>query len=258
MKKENGFSLVELSIVLVILGLLTGGILGGQELIKAAELRRITTEFTGFQTAVNTFKSKYSSLPGDTLLAERLWGAATCPGTAGSGTQTCNGNGDGRVSAGSTASQYTEQYTFWQHLANAQLVAGEYTGMAGSASGQDANLGVNAPKSGYGNAGWTVRHCLSGGCGGEDYALDYGNHYTLGAASASWDTDAPALTPTDAWNIDTKMDDGQPAKGSIVALYFNNLCAAADDGSHQNTDFEASYKLSDSSVRCALVFRNAF
>lgn len=67
---NGGFSLVELSIVLVILGLLTGGILGGQSLIKAAELRAVTTELDAFQTATNTFRQKYFALPG---------GHAQCP-----------------------------------------------------------------------------------------------------------------------------------------------------------------------------------
>ena len=59
MKRESAFSLVELSIVLVILGLLVGGILGGQSLIKAAELRSITSDIESYRVAVNSFKIKY-------------------------------------------------------------------------------------------------------------------------------------------------------------------------------------------------------
>ncbi|PZP83692.1 MAG: type II secretion system protein, partial [Azospirillum brasilense] len=55
----HGFSLVELSIVLVILGLLTGGILGGQSLIRAAELRTISTDANRYITAAQTFRDKY-------------------------------------------------------------------------------------------------------------------------------------------------------------------------------------------------------
>ena len=62
---DKGFSLVELSIVLVILGLLIGGILTGQSLIRAAELRSVTTQYQGYVTAVNTFRDKYFALPGD-------------------------------------------------------------------------------------------------------------------------------------------------------------------------------------------------
>mgnify|MGYP001100732306 CR=1 FL=1 len=60
-----GFSLVELSIVLVILGLLVGGILGGKSLIKAAELRSISTEQAQWNTAIKAFRDKYFMLPGD-------------------------------------------------------------------------------------------------------------------------------------------------------------------------------------------------
>ena len=63
--QKNAFSLVELSIVLAILGLLTGGILTGQTLIRAAELRAVSTEFQRYQSAVNTFRDKYFSLPCD-------------------------------------------------------------------------------------------------------------------------------------------------------------------------------------------------
>ncbi|MGB1540395.1 MAG: prepilin-type N-terminal cleavage/methylation domain-containing protein, partial [Rickettsiales bacterium] len=65
MNSKAGFSLVELSIVLVILGLLTGGILGGQSLIRAAELRSVSKEYEKYQTAINIFKDKYFALPGD-------------------------------------------------------------------------------------------------------------------------------------------------------------------------------------------------
>lgn len=61
----RGFSLVELSIVLVILGLLTGGILAGQSLIRAAELRSVTTEYGRWVTAMHSFRDKYMAIPGD-------------------------------------------------------------------------------------------------------------------------------------------------------------------------------------------------
>jgi len=74
---SSGFSLVELSIVLVILGLLTGGILGGQALIRAAELRAVTTEYDRWVTATRTFQDKYFALPGDMTNATAFWGSAT-------------------------------------------------------------------------------------------------------------------------------------------------------------------------------------
>ena len=71
---KKAFSLVELSIVLVILGLLVGGILSGQSLIRAAQLRSVTADYTRFVTAVNTFRDKYFALPGDMTNAQSVWG----------------------------------------------------------------------------------------------------------------------------------------------------------------------------------------
>jgi prepilin-type N-terminal cleavage/methylation domain-containing protein len=71
-KYQRGFSLVELSIVLVILGLLTGGILAGQSLIRAAELRSITTQFNQYVSATQSFRDKYMALPGDMPNATRF------------------------------------------------------------------------------------------------------------------------------------------------------------------------------------------
>lgn len=84
------------------------------------------------------------------------------------------------------------------------------------------------------------------------YALDYGNYLAFTGAAV------PILRPEEAWNIDTKMDDGKPARGKVIAGYWNNLCAAADDGTHANNDLNASYKLSDSSAQCFLHFIKAF
>ena len=73
---QRAFSLVELSIVLVILGLLTGGILAGQSLIRAAELRSVTNEFQRYIVATQSFRDKYFAAPGDITDAHRFWTSA--------------------------------------------------------------------------------------------------------------------------------------------------------------------------------------
>src|SRR5215475_14851525 len=62
---QQGFTLVELSIVLVIIGLIVGGVLVGQDMIKAAELRSTISQIEKYNTAVNTFRDKYRYIPGD-------------------------------------------------------------------------------------------------------------------------------------------------------------------------------------------------
>src|SRR5471030_1667850 len=64
-KSERGFTLIELSIVLVIIGLIVGGVLVGQDLIRAAEVRATIAQIEKYNTAVNTFRGKYNALPGD-------------------------------------------------------------------------------------------------------------------------------------------------------------------------------------------------
>jgi prepilin-type N-terminal cleavage/methylation domain-containing protein len=160
-----GFSLIELSIVLVILGLLTGGILTGQNLIRAAELRSVTTEFQNYQTAVMTFRDKYFALPGDMPNATDFWGSAGgsgalgdgCEAGANSGTATCNSDGNGIVTTRGTSadSEFNEPFMFWQHLVNAGLIEGSYTGKAGAGGVGHHVIGENAPASKFGSAGWT-------------------------------------------------------------------------------------------------------
>ena len=256
---KQGFSLVELSIVLVILGLLTGGILGGQSLIKAAELRSIPQELSKYQIAISMFQDEYMDLPGDLEIATRYWGdnssacadAAITDGSPG----TCNGNGDGAIRYPGAASVTGEAFQLWHHLTLAGLLEGSYTGIAGSGAAIHHIVGVNSPKSKYPNGGWRAwTGNATGGGSANSYQVSYVNSFELGAPVADSATVGPLLTPEEAWNIDQKMDDGIPGMGKIVARYWDDACATATS----NTDYDAPYKLSDDSVQCALLFRQAF
>jgi prepilin-type N-terminal cleavage/methylation domain-containing protein len=92
-----GFTLIEMSIVLVIIGLIVGGILVGQTLIKAAQIRGVIKEEVQFETAVNTFFGKYDCMPGDCANITTFLPAATGCGTLSPSGGVCNGNGDGLV-----------------------------------------------------------------------------------------------------------------------------------------------------------------
>jgi len=261
---KRGFSLVELSIVLVILGLLTGGILAGQSLIRASELRAASAEYQRYAAAVNTFRDKYFAIPGDFRDATRFWSrqvaAAHCvtnSAAAVAAPGACDGDGSGLLVGAGAASQSAEMFQFWKHLALAGLVEGSYSGLAGSGGTVHCVNGTNCPVSKLGNGGWYVLSATSAG-DGTTYAVEYGNYFELGANSANAANTAPLLKPEEAWNIDTKLDDGRPAYGKVVARYWNNLCSAADDGTHANNDLAASYRLSDSAARCTLIFTRQF
>lgn len=209
MPTQRGFSLVELSIVLVILGLLTGGVLGGRSLIKAAELRAVTTELQGWQTAVNTFRSKYMAVPGDMRNAAQFW-----PGL------TNNGNGDGVITFSSYGMAPPHEYFLaWQHLALSGLIAGTYTGVAGPSGLVHHIPGTNCPTSKYGAGAWGWSHQgdhEDAFPGGWDFNPKFMvvNAIALGGATANGESHAPLFTPEEVWNIDTKMDDGKPGTGA--------------------------------------------
>lgn len=261
----RGFSLVELSIVLVILGLLTGGILSGQSLIRAAELRSVTSDLQRYESAVYSFRDKYLALPGDMRNAVRFWGAqaggmadgvdSTCIAltTAATSTATCNGNGDGMIE-NSAAGNTSERHRFWQHLANAGLIEGTYTGVRGPAATGDVVIGTNAPAAKINSAGFGVlyRSTMSG----ESRWFD-GNYQTnvlsFGAdiSSDPWEPMQAALKPEELWNIDSKIDDQKPASGRIISTKggspFTPNCTLG-------TTSDATYNLSHSSTACMFYY----
>ena len=263
-KAERGFSLVELSIVLVILGLLTGGILAGQSLIRSSELRALSTEYSRYISAANIFRDKYFALPGDMANATSFWGGAdanptfnaTCQAIstgslpANSGTATCNGNGDGIIHT--VGSSYSETFRYWQHLANAGLIEGNYTGYTDNADATTMILtpNINVPKSKLSNGLWGARYVGTIPSGNVSYYADnYGNAFGFGGSGGTGLPDGPILKPEEAWNLDTKMDDGKPAFGIIKSLIHRPECTTTVV---QNT---AEYALTNSNKDCALIIK---
>lgn len=262
---ETGFSLVELSIVLVILGLLTGGILSGQSLIRASEIRSLSSDISRYQTATYTFRDKYFALPGDMRNAVKFWTAqigssadgvdATCAAltTAATGRETCNGNGDGSINGHNTvvASGY-EIFRAWQHLANAGFIEGSYGGV-GNGDADASTPGVNVPTLRVSNGGasfWSIPSGYAGDANWFPVSQGSGNVLLIGAAASGVLPTRPLLKPEEAWNIDTKMDDGKPAYGTIVGWKLNSTttpnCTTSD------TNSSAEWNILSSSVLCNL------
>lgn len=240
---RTGFTLVELSIVLVILGLLVGGVLTGQSLIRASELRSITTQYNAYVTAVNAFKDKYFALPGDMTNAQSFWGIAhatpaTCATTVGTGTQTCNGDGNGAVSG------TTEIYRFWQHLANAGLIEGTYSGVAATTPNSAAGKmsGTN----------WYVDNWGTTSSFAQVFDGTINNMLTISRTGSN----AMFLKPDEVWNIDMKIDDGKPATGKVVLRTTWALASCTD--SSATTALGAIYLLNITNEACAPLFRNLF
>lgn len=224
---RHAFSLVELSIVLVILGLLVGGVLSGQSLIRAAELRAVSTEYSRYYTALHAFRDKYFAIAGDMPNATRFWGVqtggaadgrdATCAAldhtTPSTDKRTCNGDGDGGINGIPLTNVY-ERYRMWQHLANAGLIEGNYTGVPGSGGVYNTIAGVNSPKSKTDGGSWSfIRNGTGVFSGNPDiYDGNYGNTAEIRNDAVS---NYAMLKPEEAWNIDSKMDDGLPGQGRV-------------------------------------------
>lgn len=275
MRSQSAFSLVELSIVLVILGLLTGGILGGQALIRAAELRAVSADVSRYTSAIQAFRDKYMALPGDMPNAVKFWGAqaggtadgvdATCTAldstSPATGPATCNGNGNGQIGVYFTLinNSNVEPLRAWQHLANAGLIEGQYTGV-GNVVSPALTAGANAPASRirpgvftlvfFGqtpNASWLYPSAYG-------HVLNFGN-----PANASYHHMGygAILRTEEAWNIDTKMDDGKPALGSVMTGLAGNTRGVSDSAACADNanPSSANYALATTGTQCGLIFK---
>lgn len=250
---KHAFTLIELAIVLVIIGLIVGGVIAGQSLIRASELRAVTTEFNQFQTALITFKGKYFAMPGDIDNATSFWGdnASVCPDaniTDGS-PGTCNGNANGLLNSPIPVGSNGETFMFWNQLALAGLIEGSYTGIGGADNAHDVRIGENIPESKLSPAGWyPVNIGVSSG-NSIFFDMRYDNTLVFGAKAGVTYNFGGALEPLEASNIDEKIDDGQPGRGSVIAVRWNQ-CTVADD----ETEIDEAYDFSRSERICALAF----
>jgi prepilin-type N-terminal cleavage/methylation domain-containing protein len=261
MKNKNfGFTLVELSIVLIIIGLVAGGVLVGKELIHAAQLRSIITDAQRIELGIVTFQEKYNAYPGDMPNAEDIWGSdEDCPYTDPNTilkTETCNGNGDGLIRNMTTGTEYYEIFRAPQQLSNAGFITGRYSGVTGDWTSVFKTLaGINIPRLKSFNAGLFVLHNDPVASGDHMYFGGLRIMVHIGGDTSSWNY-SPFLTPEEALYVDTKADNGKPGSG-IWQTYKPASYPDPDPPPHcATTDDEdtAVYDLSHQQVKCALVY----
>lgn len=261
MKQRDAFTLVELSIVLVIIGLIVGGVMVGTSLIRGGELRAVTSEYQRYISGINAFRDKYFFLPGDITNATSLWGTDSdgCPGTNAAITYTqgtCNGDGSGTWSA--SASSSNELFRAWQQMAYGNFIEGVYSGIADSTTGTDAfsKIGTNVPASKLSSAGWSLNNLGVVAISSTTYFEGtYNNVMIFGRQTASDLTTAAAITGADAFDIDTKLDDGKPGSGNITTFENASNCHGAGTSNAAALAGTASYTRNSSTTGCMLIFK---
>ncbi len=235
---RSGFTLIELSIVLVIIGLIVGGVLVGQHLIASSEVRATVTQVEQFQTAVATFKEKYGGLPGDLDVA-----SAATYGFMARGANPGQGDGNGMLEGVTNNSgghdpinqAAGETMVFWSDLTyangmNVNLIEGKFSAAgfaqncANNISGTVVGSYFPPAKIGRGNH-WYVFH-----------NTNYGKNFFGIAANVTviggcgWFNSTPGLSVAQAYAIDQKMDDGMPQYGSVMPFYIRDPGGGAGIG----------------------------
>jgi prepilin-type N-terminal cleavage/methylation domain-containing protein len=199
-KRQHGFTLIEIAIVLVIIGLLLGGILKGQELITSARVRNLISQQDGIKAAFYGFQDRYRAFPGDYSAAPtNLGGAGTIS----------RGNGNGQIEAAATpdtvgtpASVANEDKLAWDHLSRAGFLNGNFV----------YNSADDSPKNPY----------------GQTIQLAYDQIYGAGTSASTTPSKrhnlkTGALVPVEIMaEVDRKTDDGAPYSGSFQFSGFSS------------------------------------
>lgn len=207
----QGFTLVELSIVIIIIGFLIAGIAAGTSLIKQAELNSIVTDFQGYQTSYNNFLGRYTKAPGDFDAAGTIWTACTTTPAD------CNGNANGVVDLGGAGAVANEGVLAWKQLSLANMISSGMQDPVTTNTDGVLKLGTSVPLSKVGGAGYMMFY------GNDGAATPAGltnipasglwndnktNVVFIGKPGTGLFLDVGAIKAEDAFNIDKKLDDG--------------------------------------------------
>ena len=227
LNRQKGFTLIEIAIVLVIIGLLLGGVLKGQELINTARVRAMNNTVDGITAAWFSFQDRYRSFPGDYLSAQST---VNLPGTGGTGP--AGGDGNGLVDSDE------ERARVWVHLEAAGYLTGGYTNDGATVVFNDyACPPTICPDNGFGSG----------------MNLSYGALVQTGAANAHELISGRGIPVEVIAELDRKVDDGSPVSGAMQLGKGGKdwdgtamaLCITGTD-----------YQLQNPGDNCAAVFRN--
>ncbi len=238
----------------------------GRSLIKSSELQSIITDQQVLGSAIQAFRTKYSELPGDMTRATSFWGTdpAGCPNLGTWGlvprAATCNGNGNGFIqNPGSDygVSAMYEQVYAWQHLANAGLIKGAFTGTPGPASYVDMRPGINIPAGKVPNSGFELYSFVASSAKASWFLNPINNQHFIvygGVVGGTGEAFSRITTTADALFMDKKIDDGKPGTGILTST---NSTFGTDYPTCSDTDSinTAVYNVALTNPTCVLLFK---
>lgn len=233
-KKKSAFSLIELSIVLIIIGLLVAGVTGGASLIKSSELRSVITEARSWAIAVNGFYNQFNALPGD-------FGTALGSSSVGDGDGTIEfATGPGTITNGT----YYEGRNAWVQLKAAGILDSNVLSQATSITASNTTIssfGANLPASKIRSSGWDFEYnsttsqntvVLTGAIGAST-ACSAGSTTASTTLTSTTSCATGAITPTDALSLDSKFDDGSAINGKLRGI--RSTCFNSTTGVYSTT-----------------------
>lgn len=191
MKRQSGFTLVEIAIVLVIIGLLLGGVLKGQELINSAKVKNMANDFRNIPIFIYGYQDKFKKLPGDDSAAV----ANVTASGAGNGNGVIQGKWN-EIDAATATDGANESVLFWEHVRRGNFAAGP-TDFATCGADCTANLPTNADGGRIGISGVMPITTMNGG-----------SYYVC----------SDGIDGKFARQLDLTMDDGNSDKGSMMAI----------------------------------------
>lgn len=185
-RNQSGFTLIEIAIVLVIIGLLLGGVLKGQELINSAKVKNLASDFKNTALFIYSYQDKFKALPGDdALAASHVTGATTATGSLG------NGRIDGKWDSTTSTD---ESFLFWQHV----RLSGIATGVTNTAD----------------TAGYTPRNTAGGIMGVTNSATEL----PISGLTGAYIICSGGIIGKFAKQLDVSLDDGNPTTGTMRVI----------------------------------------
>lgn len=211
MSKQTGFTLIELAIVLVIIGLLLGGVLRGQELINSARVKNITRDFQNVQVYIYGYQDRFRAVPGDDNNAVGHVGAAANASTGGP-------LGNGQIGGEwDSAIQTDESYLFWQQVRLAGLAPG--------------STQIGTPE-------FQPRNASGGRIGVQSIGA---NFTTINNMQGAYAVCSGLILGRDALQLDTTLDDGNTETGNVRVIATANAPGNAAATADVTADQAAQY-----------------